>query len=169
MSDRLFLLDKNYILKQAQQDLRLELQATLVEKVKEGYFSHFNPLRLQDDTTNLIESYEPVHLSLFDELYDILSGIYRYKIGDNQLELLFDGKGHYETYLLDWKDECLQYVDQLAQKSNFIIACLELSVYYSPDKRVELSQNRLKTCIYDHFGLKIYKYKGLQKYDKALA
>ncbi len=169
MSDRLFLLDKNYILKQAQQDLRLELEATLIEKIKEAYFTHFNPLKLEDDTTALINGYQPIHLSLFDEFYDILCGIYRYKIGDNQLELLFDGRSHYETYLVDWKEEFIQYIDGLSAKSNFIVAGLELSVYYSPDKRIELSQNRLKICVYEHFGLKLYKYKGIQKYTKATA
>ena len=169
MSDRLFLLDKNYILKQAQQDLRLELQAMLVEKIKDGYFAHYNPLRLQDETTELVEAFQPIHLSLFDELYDILSGIYRFKIGDNQLELLFDGRSHYDMYLEDWKAEFLKYVDQLCTRQNFIIAGLELSVYYDPQKRSELAQNRMKLCIYNHFGLKLYKYKGIQKYDMKTA
>ena len=165
MSNRLFLLDKNYILKQAQQDLRLELQAMLVEKIKEGYYAHFNPLRLSDDTTELIESFQPIHLSLFDELYDVLCGFFRYKIGDNQLELLFDGRSHYEMYLTDWKEAFLGYVDQLCTRQNFIIAGLELSVYYDPEKRSELAQNRMKLCIFNHFGLKLYKYKGIQKFE----
>ena len=88
MENRLFLLDKNYILKQAQNDLRLELQAQLVDIVKLGYFNYFNPLRLKDDISVQVEKYEAENLSFFDELYDILAGIYRYQIGDNQLELL---------------------------------------------------------------------------------
>ena len=169
MSDRLFLLDKNYILKQAQQDMRLELQAMLIDKIKEGYYALYNPLRLADDTTELIESFQPIHLSLFDELYDVLCGIYRYKIGDNQLEFLFDGRSHYEMYLSDWKTEFCQYVDQLCTRQNFIIAGLELSVYYDPEKRSELAQNRMKLCIFNHFGLKLYKYKGIQKMESKTA
>ena len=169
MSDRLFLLDKNYILKQAQQDLRLELQALLVDKIKEGYYALYNPLRLSDDTTELIEAFRPIHFTLFDELYDVLCGIYRYKIGDNQLEFLFDGRSHYEMYLSDWKGAFIDYVDQLCTRQNFIIAGLELSVYYDPEKRSELAQNRMKLCIFNHFGLKLYKYKGIQKMESKTA
>ena len=169
MSDRLFLLDKNHILKHAQRDLRLELQVALIDKIKEGYYQHYNPLRLDDETTALIEAFRPIHLSLFDELYDILSGIFRYKIGDNQLELLFDGRSHYEKYLIDWKEAFLNWIDELNTRQNFIIAGLELSVYYAPEKKIQLSQNRMKLCIYEHFGLKLHKYKGIQKYEKASA
>jgi hypothetical protein len=169
VSDRLFLLDKNYILKQAQQDLRLELQADLVEIIKDGYFQLYNPMRLDDDTTRLIAAYRPAHLAFFDDLYDVFCGIFRYQIGDNQLEMLFDGKSHYEKYLIDWKDTFLIWVKQLSAKSNFIIAGLELSVYYTADKKIGLAQNRMKICLYEHFGLKLYKHKGIQKYNQETA
>ena len=169
MSDRLFLLDKNHILKQAQKDLKLELQALLIDKIKEGYFTLYNPLRLRDETTEVIEDFRPIHFSLFDELYDVLCGIYRFEIGDNQLELLFDGRNHYDKYIEDWKESFIQYADQLCTRQNFIIAGLELSVYYDPQRRSELAQNRMKLCVFNHFGLKVYKYKGLQKYDSKMA
>lgn len=169
MSNRLFLLDKNYILKQAQQDLRLELQSELVEIIKEGYFQLYNPMRLGDDTSELIKSYRPAHLAFFDDLYDVFCGIYRYQIGDNQLEMLFDGKSHYDKYLSDWRETFLEWAILLSKKPNFIIAGLELSVYYSPDKKVELAQNRMKLSLYEHFGLKLYKHKGIQKYSKETA
>ena len=169
MSDRLFLLDKNYILKQAQQDLRLELQATLVDKIKQGYYTHYNSLRLSDDTTERIEAFQPAHLSPFDDLYDVLCGFFRYKAGDNQLEILFDGRSHYEMYLADWKAAFLADIDQLCTRQNFIIAGLELSVYYNPEKRSDLAQNRMRLCIFNHFGLKLYKYKGIQKFEVKTA
>lgn len=166
MDNRLFLLDKNYLLKQVQADLRLELQALLVERVKEGYFLLFNPLRLVDEKTSLIEEFRPIHFTCFDELYDALSGIYRYQIGDNQLELLFDGRSHYEKYVEDWKDAFNNYLNELMRKKNFVLAGLELSVFHSPENRIELAQNRMKVCVFEHFGLKIYKYKGIQRYSK---
>jgi len=166
LDNRLFLLDKNYLLKQVQADLRLELQALLVERVKEGYFLLFNPLRLVDEKTSLIEEFRPIHFTCFDELYDALSGIYRYQIGDNQLELLFDGRSHYEKYVEDWKDAFNNYLNELMRKKNFVLAGLELSVFHSPENRIELAQNRMKVCVFEHFGLKIYKYKGIQRYSK---
>lgn len=169
MDNRLFLLDKNYLLKQVQSDLKIELQAYLIDKVKEGYFLQFNPLRLRDDKTDQIEAFQPIHFSFFDELYDVLCGIYRFQIGDNQLELLFDGRSHYEKYVDDWNDAFKGFLNDLIQKKNFILAGLELSVFHNPDNRIELAQNRMKVCVYEHFGLKIYKYKGIQKYKKNTA
>lgn len=169
MDNRLFLLDKNHLLKQVQTDLRLELQAQLIDKVKAGYFALFNPLRLIDEKSTLIENFQPIHFSFFNELYDVLSGIYRYEIGDNQLELLFDGRSHYEKYVEDWSTAFHQYLEELCSKKNFILAGLELSVFHSPENRIELAQNRMKVCVFEHFGLKIYKHKGIQVYNKKQA
>lgn len=162
MSDRLFLLDKNYILKQVQSDLRPELQDKLIDLIKEGYYTLFNPLRLTDETTQQIDSYQPTHQHFFDELYEVIAGIYRFQIGDNQLELLFDGSSHHEKYIADWREAFIGHVNQLCAKKNFVLAGLELSVFHSEDKRIELAQNRMKVSIFDHFGLKIYKHKGIQ-------
>lgn len=164
MSQRLFLLDKNYILKQVQSDSRFELEKQLVEQIKEGYFLLFNPLHLVDDLSEMVEAFNPEDLTFFDELYDNLAGIFRFQEEGNQLELLFDGRSHYEKYAEDWKTGFNQYTKALCLKKNFILAGLELTVFHSPDKRIELAQNRMKVCIYEHFGLKIYKYKGIQKY-----
>ena len=169
MDNRLFLLDKNYLLKQVQADLKLEMQVKMVEKIKEGYFLLFNPLRLTDEKTIQIEAFQPIHFTFFDELYDVLCGIYRFQIGDNQLELLFDGRSHYEKYIDDWKSVLAEYINQLIQRKNFVLAGLELSVFHSPENRIELAQNRMKVCVYDHFGLKVYKYKGIQKYTRKQA
>ncbi len=149
--------------------MKLELQARLIDLVKEGYFNLFNPLRLPDDTTRLIDHYQPAHLAFFDELYDVISGIYRYHLGDNQLELLFDGRSHYDKYIEDWSEAFNNYVKQLCTKKNFVLAGLELSVFHSIDKRIELAQNRMKVSIYDHFGLKVYKHKGIQKFKSKTA
>ena len=169
MGDRLFLLDKNYLLKQVQKELKLELQAALIDKIKEGYFQHFNPLRLPDDRSSMVEEFQAVHFSFFDDLYEILSGIYRYRIGDNQLEFLFDGRSHYDKYLEDWKEGFIGFTDQLINRKNFILAALELTVFYSPENRIELAKNRMRVAIFDHFGLKVYKYKGIQKFSSRTA
>ena len=169
MPDRLFLLDKNYILKQVQSDLRLDLQNKLIDLIKEGYYALFNPLRLTDASTEQIDGYAPMHQYLFDELYDVVAGIYRFQIGDNQLELLFDGSSHYDKYVADWEDAFTAYINQLCTKKNFVLAGLELSVFHDEDKRIELAQNRMKVSIFDHFGLKIYKHKGIQSLKEKSA
>jgi hypothetical protein len=169
LENRLFLLDKNYLLKQVQSDLRQELQEQLLSEIKLGYYTQFNPLGLLDDQSETINNYEFSDLSFFDELYDILCGIYRYQIGDNQLEFLFDGRSHYDKYVEDWKAAFQGFVGQLVLKKSFILAGLELSVFHTADKRIELAQNRMKVCIYEHFGLKVYKYKGIQRFNSKQA
>ena len=169
LNQRLFLLDKNYILKQVQNDLKPMLQAKLVEGIKTGYFQLFNPLRLVDELSEQVDSYTTKEYSFFDELYANLAGIYRFQVEGNQLELLFDGRSHYEKYSHDWQEGFDQYMTELCQKKNFILAGLELTVLRSADKRIELAQNRMNVCIYEHFGLKIYKYKGIQKYESKSA
>lgn len=162
MSDRLFLLDKNYILKEVQSDLRLGLQDKLIDLIKEAYYTLFNPLRLTDETTEQIDNYQPTNQYFFDELYEVIAGIHRFQIGDNQLELLFDGSSHYDKYVADWSEAFIGHINQLCIKKNFVLAGLELSVFHSGDKRIELAQNRMKISIFDHFGLKIYKHKGIK-------
>jgi len=169
LNQRLFLLDKNYILKQVQADLKLELQAELIEEVKKGYSNLFNPLGLIDELSEKVAAFSPTHLFFFDELYNTMAGIYRYQVEGNQLELLFDGRSHYEKYMADWKEGFHAYVMELCQKKSFILAGLELTVFHSPEKRLELAQNRMKVCTFEHFGLKIYKYKGIQKYESKSA
>lgn len=169
MGDRLFLLDKNYLLKQVQSEMKLELQALLIEQIKIGYFSHFNPLRLPDDRSEMVEEFRPVHLSFFDDLYEILAGIYRYQIGDNQLEFLFDGRSHYDKYVEDWRTSFEDYANQLVTRKNFILAGLELTVFYDSEHRIELAKNRMRVAIFDHFGLKVYKYKGIQEVKSNMA
>ena len=149
--------------------MKLELQARLIDLVNEGYYTLFNPLRLPDETTDQIDDFKPNHLSFFDELYDVLAGIYRYQLGDNQLELLFDGRSHYEMYMSDWPKAFDEYVNELCTKKNFVLAGLELSVFHDASKRIELAQNRMKVSIFDHFGLRIYKYKGIQKLNAKSA
>ena len=167
MSQRLFLLDKNYILKQAQEDLKTVLELSFIEKLKEGYFRVFNPLRLLDATSEKIHEYQAAQPNLFDELYEVLCGIYRYQIGDNQLELLFDGSSHYDKYVSDWRLAFEEWVLALCQNPNFIIAGLELSVFYNPDKRIALPLNRMKLIVYEHFKLKLYKHRGIQIFKTA--
>ena len=167
MDQRLFLLDKNYILKQAQEDLKAALQLGFIEKLKEGYFRAFNPLGLPDSASEKIRHYQARKRDSFGELYEVLCGIYRYQIGDNQLELLFDGSSHYDKYVKDWQMVFEEWMDVFCQNPNFVIAGLELSVFYNPEKRIALPLNRMKLMVYEHFGLKLYKHKGIQVFKTA--
>lgn len=165
MENRLFLLDKNYILKQAQRDARPEMLRATLKEIKDSYFEQHNPLRLMDTTSKKIDAFDAEALDTLVECYQILAGIYRYHIGHNQLELLFDGSSHYDKYLADWSTAYLEYVKTLCRKRTFLLAALELTVFLGAHQRIELIQNRLKLSIFDHFGLKVYKHKGIRSYQ----
>lgn len=169
LEGRLFLLDKNYILKQAQRDAQSELLKEMLKVVKSSYFEQHNPLHLMDATSEKIQHFTSNDLSSLAESYQILAGIFRYQIGDNQLELLFDGTSHYEKYLADWTDSFLDYLKALCKKRTFLMAALELTVFPCEPQRLVLVQNRLKMAIFEHFELKIYKHKGIQDYKSRTA
>ncbi len=169
LEGRLFVLDKNYILKQAQRDAQRELLVEMLEEIKASYFEQYNPLQLMDATSEKIAQFQSDHLEILAEGYQILAGIFRYQIGDNQLELLFDGSSHYEKYLADWKNTYLAYLKDLCKKRTFLMAALELTVFPCEPDRLGSAQNRLKMAIFDHFELKVYKHKGIQDYKAKKA
>lgn len=163
MVQKYFPLDKNYILEKAQLDLEQELILYLVEFSKKFYLEQFNPLGIVDDTIRKIKAHKSEYTERLEEFYRNLAGVYRYKYGQNQLELLFDGTDHYEKYCSDWRDTYAEWLIDFCLKPNFLKAVLELTVFYPEGRRAELAENRMKAFIHQHFELKIYKYKGIVK------
>ena len=128
--------------------------------VKDAYCQLHNPLGLQDDTTRLIQNFRLKNTERFYEFYDVLSGIYRFKHGNNQLEFVWDGRSHQEYYAQEWKEGFERWIWALCLKPNFLRAVLELTVYF-PKKRPELAENRMKVFMQQHFDLKIHKRRGI--------
>lgn len=161
MQRKLFPLDKNYLLKEAQLGCEEALLGALVEKVKEAYLLYCNPLGLEDDAVLKIKNSKHVDTSLLEDFYEHLAGIYRYKYGSNQLEFLFDGRSHLEKYQDDWSASFLTWVDDFCQEENFLKAILEVTIFYPQDRKALLAGNRLKAFISQQFFLKVYKYRGI--------
>ncbi|MEO1051104.1 MAG: hypothetical protein AAFX87_10770 [Bacteroidota bacterium] len=158
---KLFRLDKNYILKEAQGAYQQEALAYLFQEAKSTYLFNYNPLGLEDDTVIAIKRYTEPRTIHFEEFYAMLCGIYRYKHGDNQLEFLFDGSDHFSTYSNEWQMTYKHWVAEFCQKENFLKAVLEATIFYKNEKSGLLAENRLKYIIHQHFDLKVYKYKGI--------
>lgn len=57
LEGRLFVLDKNYILKQAQRDAQRELLVEMLEEIKASYFEQYNPLQLMDATSEKLHNF----------------------------------------------------------------------------------------------------------------
>lgn len=161
MHQKLFPLDKNYILKEAQLSAKQYLLNRLVQEVKSSYLLFCNPLGLEDDTVLKIKNYKTFDTSHLEELYENLAGIYRYKFGSNQLEFLFDGKDHFEKYQEEWSEMFMEWVKNFCKEENFLKAILEVTIFYPKGRKALLAGNRLKAFIAQHLYIKVYKYKGI--------
>lgn len=165
---KLFPSDKNYILKEVQVRTENEMLDWLVDYVKEYYETFHNPLGLIDNTIETIRSSTFYNSNLFQEFYNDLAGIYRYKHGETQLAFLFDGNSHYAKYKSEWKVTFMKWVTQLLSNRVVMRAFLEITVFgVDREKQVELILNRLKIYVENHFQLKIYKYRGIQEVNVA--
>ncbi len=162
MIQKFFPLDKNYILKKVQADTKSQLLLGLTDEVKSFYLENYNPLGIEDDVILKIKTSVNCNIEFLDNFYQELSGIYRYKYSCNQLELIFDGRSHYEKYLDDWKEAYFSWIREFCQSPNFVKAVLECTVLYPEDKKAVLAQQRMKYFLTRHFELKVYKYKGIQ-------
>ena len=167
MKRKYFPFDKNYLLKEAQSATREDLLASMVGTVKDCYQCYYNPLGLVDDTVKKIRGTEVKNLEYFDEFYDDLAGIYRYKFGEVQLEFLWDGTSHQDKYRLEWQKTFDSWVKDFCHHQPFIRAVFELTTFYSPMCRPEHVQQRLKSFLVNYFDLKIYHYKGIVEKEEV--
>ena len=158
---KFFKQDKNYILYGAQIDMKDELLSYLVDYAKKDYQLRYNPLGLLDDTILTIQTCSKADIGVYSEFYDLLSAIYRYKCGSNQLEFLFDGMDHYTKYSNEWEAKFKLWLNQLLNNEPFLKTILQISVFKAEGHSLYLALNRLNTYMFQHFNLKIYKYKGI--------
>lgn len=162
MVHRFFKLDKNYILREAQEASRDELLQQLVADVKQAYMQQHNPLGLIDDTILTIQQAKQPPTDKLQDFYTILAGIYRYKHGSNQLELLFDGASHFEKYQQEWAAAFSAWYKSFCQKPSFLKAVLEVSIFYPADRKGNLAEARMRAFISQHFELRIHKRRGIK-------
>lgn len=160
MIQKLFPLDKNYILRQAQSVLEEELIDRMIFELKRSYTSLYNPLQLMDNTyVQILDTFEfpreRVRL-----IYRQLAGIYRYKHGDNQLEMLFDGRTHLQKFQEDWSAAFIQYISELGIYEQYVKTMLRLTLLFDTESRAEWAENHCKAFINQHFDLKVVKRQG---------
>ncbi|MDA0196236.1 MAG: hypothetical protein O2887_10960 [Bacteroidetes bacterium] len=169
MTHKYFHYDKNYLLKQAQSEAQDHLLQTLIDLVKENYLALHNPLGLIDDAVEKVLDFRENDTLLFDEFYNDLAAIYRYKYGEVQLEFLWDGTSHFKKYSRDWETQFIKWTNEFCAYEPFIKAVFELTVFKTQMTRPELAQSRLKNFLFNHFNLKIYCYKGIVQKDQEFA
>lgn len=160
MIQKLFPLDKNYILRQAQSILEEQMLEVMVFELKKSYTQLYNPLMLMDETfAKILDTYEYPKDRL-RMIYRQLCGIYRFKNRDNQLELLFDGRTHLEKFQEDWSRQLLDWVHELGYHEQYVKTMLRMTLLFDTESRAEWSENHCKFFINEYFELKIIKRKG---------
>lgn len=160
MIQKLFPLDKNYILRQAQSELEEDLIDRMVFELKRSYTLLYNPLRLMDQTyAQILDTFEfprdRVRL-----IYRQLCGVYRFKHGDNQLEMLFDGRTHLDKFKEDWSAALIGYVQELGIYEQYVKTMLRMTLLFDSESRAEWAENHCKGFINQHFELKVVKRHG---------
>ncbi|PRY89556.1 hypothetical protein [Mongoliibacter ruber] len=160
MIQKLFPLDKNYLLRQAQSVLEDQLVEMMVFELKKSYTQLYNPLMLMDETFVRILDTHHYPKDRLQMIYRQLCGIYRFKNGDNQLELLFDGRSHLDKFKDDWSNQLLNWTRELGMHEQYVKTMLRMTILFDSDSRAEWSENHCKAFINQYFDLKIVKRKG---------
>jgi len=158
---KFFPLDKNYLLKEAQSGLQDTLLTQLLEKVKHHYQLIHNPLGLNDSFSRQINDFQPQSLEPLHTFYQNLAAVYRYKHGDNQLEFVWDGRGHQEKYQLEWTSVFEEWTNDFCRHELFLQAVLDLTVFLPDNRQAQLTESRMNHFIHKHFEVKFHKSRGI--------
>lgn len=167
MIQKLFPLDKNYILRQAQSLQEDQLMELMVFELKKSYTQLYNPLMLMDETFEKILDTHAYPKDRLQLIYRQLCGIYRFRNGDNQLELLFDGRTHIDKFKEDWSAELIRWCQELGRHEQYVKTMLRMTILFDSESRAEWSENHCKAFINQYFDLKIVKRKGELKLKSA--
>lgn len=126
--DKYFDQDKNQILRAAQAFVEPRLLIQWVEVAKSKYEIAENPLGLVDDFMLRIQEIREYDTQFLSEFYELLSVVYRFTIGDNQLEFIWDGRSHYEVYAENWSEKFLEWVNELSSYPEVYRAILKACI-----------------------------------------
>lgn len=135
----------------------------LFEKTLDAYDTLFNPLGLEDSTTQQIKGFVLKDISNLEGIYENVAAIYRYQYGDSQLEIIWDGKTHHEKFHEDWSASYEEWIIDLCQNKSFIKGILHLTVFSEQKKNNFFVENSLKAIINEYFDLKVLTRNGIKK------
>ncbi|MEP2668417.1 MAG: hypothetical protein ABJH04_05470 [Cyclobacteriaceae bacterium] len=161
MIRKFFPLDKNYLLEEAQLSLQDHLLISLIEKVKDAYMLQHNPLGIMDELSAKIVAYKPKNIKVLYPFYQNMAAVYRYKFGDNQLEFIWDGTDHIETYKEEWTIAFDKWTTGFCEQHQFLMAVMDLTVFLPLNRKAHLAENRMNSFITQYFDLKIHKNRGI--------
>jgi hypothetical protein len=159
--DKYFDQDKNSILRAAQGFVEPQLLNYWVEKALACYNQHENPMGLVDDFILQLESESKYNTEFLEEFYEMLTAIYRFKKGDNQLEIIWDGRSHYEVYAERWTTEFEAWMEIFCNMPEVYRAVIKMCVlkYNTNSKFLYYG---IRKIILSHFEVQIGRNKMLK-------
>lgn len=159
--DKYFDQDKNSILRAAQGFVEPQLLKYWVEKALACYNTHENPMGLVDDFILQIASVKTYKTTFLEELYETLSAIYRFKKGGNQLEIIWDGRSHYEVYAERWTEAFEAWMDVFCNQPEVYRAIIKMCVL-KYDTNSKFLYYGIRRMILSHFDVQIGRKKMLK-------
>ncbi len=120
-----------------------------------------NPLGIMDELSARIVAYKPKNIKVLYPFYQNMAAVYRYKFGDNQLEFIWDGTDHIETYKEEWTIAFDKWIRGFCEQHQFLMAVMDLTVFLPLNRKAHLAENRMNSFITQYFDLKIHKNRGI--------
>lgn len=160
MQHRYFYQDKNHILRQAQHESQDEFLYAAVKLTLKNFLLIENPMGLKDDFIVSLTTKKFFNLEFLTEFYEVASAIYRYKFGNPQLEILWDGSSHFEHYRSEWQSTFLNWVKELSQNKSFTRIIIKACILFS-DEQHPMLKYQLNRILLSEFRLKLSKKKEL--------
>lgn len=150
--DKYFEQDKNKILRASQGFVEPQLLNKWVEIARTTYKQSENPMGLVDSFMVRIDQITDFDTTFLREFYELLSVIYRYTIGDNQLEIIWDGRSHYEVYAENWSDKFIEWTSQLSVRPEVYRGILKACIL-KQQVNFKLHRYAIRRIILDHFSV----------------
>jgi hypothetical protein len=145
--------DRNYIVKQVQQDMQFDLSNQAIRRAIDNYLAFENPMGLVDDFIIQLTSIKQYNTQFLEEFYQTAAGIFRFLFVDNQLEFVWDGRSQYEKYQDDWASTFLSWIDRFHNTRSFSKIILKGAVL-NQDQRTEFLQQSLIRILLSEFKVK---------------
>ncbi len=157
--------DKNYLLKSVQAFSKEILLDEWINTLLYVFNIQHNPMNLEDDFIIELKNKLGRGKELLEDNYDIIAAIYRHNHSDNQLEIMWDGRSHMESYETNWKSMYSHWIHKLSLIKEVQRPVIKYAVSANDLNHTFLKQS-IRKAILSYFGMKI---KSKKIYQIAIA
>tara|TARA_B100001057_G_scaffold13732_1_gene12904 strand:+ start:8632 stop:9132 length:501 start_codon:yes stop_codon:yes gene_type:complete len=166
MAEKQFQNDKNYILKNVQNECRKEFLINLIRKSVNLYEQKSNSLKLNDSISKYLRKNKIKDFKNLNFFYRKLSAIYRFNHGETQLRFLWDGSSHEDHYRDRWRSFFADETEKLINNISILKMILSVTVFNLGENRILSNQYKLSSYIRKNFNAQVFKRKGVINYSK---